>query len=310
VFLGRKNPKKDPPLVGRADYVCDVFAAGQWVVEVKAPHEELDQSVVQQAHTYAAHPEIAAFYFLVTNGQSFRLFQASSLQQPILEWTFDQNDEIFLKLSNVLSPDAIRNRARLVLVDPGLPLGERLASRLRIIGGSVSYDQQIGTHPLMMGMSIAGLQLPVTGGSVYREPDGRIHAELNIAKAAPLLQSLGRGGLADHYDFFSSSSHLSRDFEKPTIFQGFTHDSFPVGGLPFGGPSVSMPLIGFSALTEVVGATEGDTFRGTMTITTEITVSNMNPAIAMVLSQRFGPIPERAKITQVGGFSVSLMSGL
>jgi hypothetical protein len=21
-FLGRKNPKKDPPLVGRADYVC------------------------------------------------------------------------------------------------------------------------------------------------------------------------------------------------------------------------------------------------------------------------------------------------
>src|ERR1700712_3974667 len=51
-FLGRKNPKKDPPLVGRADYICEVVSYGRWVVEVKSPAEQLSQDVVEQAHTY------------------------------------------------------------------------------------------------------------------------------------------------------------------------------------------------------------------------------------------------------------------
>ncbi len=79
-FLGRKNPKKDPPLVGRADYICEVVSYGRWVIEVKSPAEPLSQDVVEQAHTYASHPEIAATFFLVTNGRLFRLYEPPSLQ--------------------------------------------------------------------------------------------------------------------------------------------------------------------------------------------------------------------------------------
>jgi hypothetical protein len=45
-FLGRKKPSKDPPLAGRADYVCDATPYGRWVVEVKAPKQELTQDDV------------------------------------------------------------------------------------------------------------------------------------------------------------------------------------------------------------------------------------------------------------------------
>ena len=41
VFLGRKNPKKDPDLTGRADYVCEVVSYAKWVVEVKSPAADL-----------------------------------------------------------------------------------------------------------------------------------------------------------------------------------------------------------------------------------------------------------------------------
>jgi predicted type IV restriction endonuclease len=58
-FLGRKDEKRDPNLRGRADYACEVVSHGRWVVEVKAPHKELDLEDSQQAYTYAAHPEIA-----------------------------------------------------------------------------------------------------------------------------------------------------------------------------------------------------------------------------------------------------------
>src|SRR4051794_15430324 len=59
-FLGRKNPSKDPALVGRADYICDAVSYGRWAVEVKSPQHELTQDDVEQAHTYCAHPEISA----------------------------------------------------------------------------------------------------------------------------------------------------------------------------------------------------------------------------------------------------------
>src|SRR5688500_14442416 len=84
-FLGRKKPTKDPPLRGRADYVCDVTSFGRWCVEVKAPHQTLSDDDIAQAHTYAAHPEISASYFLITNGREFRLFATGALSAPILQ---------------------------------------------------------------------------------------------------------------------------------------------------------------------------------------------------------------------------------
>jgi hypothetical protein len=36
-FLGRKNAKKDPTLVGWADYIWEVMSYGRWVVEAKSP---------------------------------------------------------------------------------------------------------------------------------------------------------------------------------------------------------------------------------------------------------------------------------
>jgi hypothetical protein len=49
--LGRKDPKKDPDLVGRADYICEVISYGRWTVEVKSPQHELTVDDAHQAHT-------------------------------------------------------------------------------------------------------------------------------------------------------------------------------------------------------------------------------------------------------------------
>jgi hypothetical protein len=65
-FLGRKNPKKDPLLVGRVDYICEIVSFGRWMVEVKGPAEAISQDAVEQAHTYASHPELMNISKLVT----------------------------------------------------------------------------------------------------------------------------------------------------------------------------------------------------------------------------------------------------
>src|SRR5580704_18352941 len=101
------------PLIGRADYICEVVSFGRWVVEVKTPAESISQDDVEQAHTYASHPEIAATFLLVTNGRTFQLYETSKLLKPALAWEYEDEDDNWLRLFNLLSPEAFRKRARL-----------------------------------------------------------------------------------------------------------------------------------------------------------------------------------------------------
>jgi hypothetical protein len=309
-FLGRKNPKKDPVLVGRADYICGVVAVGRWVVEVKAPDEELNEAVVQQAHTYAAHPEVAAFYFLVTNGRSFRLFETGRLSQPLLEWSLSDQDTNFLRILNLLGPEALRRRARLILADPGDPLGEGLSSKVRVISGTVYYDSLDAGQLSNMMASLVGLELPVTSGEVSRDPDGRIHARVSVASVSPLTRpALGPG---DHYDFYSSSRYISTDERKPTIFQNF-FDTIVAEGTPVSIPGMqsAMPFgMRHSAFTEVVGFVCGDQFDGTMKIEVELQVGQINPLLRGIFQNQFGITPGPHRIAQSGRFCAQLASGI
>lgn len=111
---------------------------------MKTPSEELSHDVTEQTHTYASHPEIAASFFMVTNGRRFRIFQTSKLDAPVLEWKYEDLDNNLLRLLNTLSPEAFRKRARMILVDPGMPLARGVPSRVRIIGGEITYEEHIG----------------------------------------------------------------------------------------------------------------------------------------------------------------------
>lgn len=47
-FLER-NTATDPPLRGRADYILSVIGAARWVLEVKAPNEDIDADAIDRA---------------------------------------------------------------------------------------------------------------------------------------------------------------------------------------------------------------------------------------------------------------------
>jgi hypothetical protein len=313
-FLGHKKPQKDPPLIGRADYICEVISFGRWVVEVKSPSEELSQDTVEQAHTYAMHPEIAASFFLVTNGRCFRLYETAKLERPVLEWGFEDEDDNLLRLFNILSPAAFRKRARITLVDPGKPLAKGLASRLRIIGGEITYEEHTGNHPLLEASTIKGLKLPVTGGYVARADDKRIMGHVLVAKVAAIMQELNAAmGNSDDYDFFSATEYLSDDPEHPSIFQNMVTNTVPAGrviGIP-GMPRVPMPFTILStAFTEAVGFVREDKFVGTMRLIYDFSFSNISPQVQMSLARQFGQIPATGHMTGAGRFEISVQSDI
>ncbi|MCR4524625.1 type I restriction enzyme HsdR N-terminal domain-containing protein [Bosea sp. 47.2.35] len=268
-FLGRKNPKNDPPLVGRADYVCDATSYGRWVVEVKAPQHALTQDDVEQAHTYSAHPEIAASYFLLTNGREYRLYATGKLDAPVLAWVHADTEKNILNLFNVVSYEALKKLAHLVRPDPGKPLGRHLPSRLQIVGGDVRYGEHHSNHPLMQNVNaISGTIAAVIGGTVGRADDGRLHAVVSIRSPFQELIPLLRAAGMESFEFFSASEHFSDSIEQPTILQNVTQTRVDRGlriPLMRGGPELALPF-GFesSVYTEATGYVDKDRFCGAL----------------------------------------------
>jgi hypothetical protein len=147
-----------------------------------------------------------------------------------LEWEYKDQDDNLLRLFNILSPAVFRKRAKLTLIDPGMPLGTGLASRLRIVGGSVTYEEHKGSHPFLQPGSIDGLSLPVTGSFVSRAEDKRIVGQLRMAKVAAGIQNFNTIlGTSDDYDFFTAAEFPSNDLERPNIFQNWTETNVALG---------------------------------------------------------------------------------
>jgi len=309
-FLGRKK-SSDPPLAGRADYICEAFPFGRWVVEVKAPYEPITRDAVEQAHTYAAHPEVAAWYFLVTNGREWQLFETSRLDVPLLEWHYDQTDDKILSLFNIVSPEALKKRANLVVADTGKPLGRGLASRLEITGGEVVYEDHFTDHPLLSMADVNGLRLPITAGFVERDAEGMIHAQVKIASAAPMMKDL-LAALGDDstYDLFCADEYVSTDVNTPSIFKHRTTRSLQPGRpitLPGMGRSPAPFGMRADAITEAIGYFDGDRFRGTMQLTYDYQFFQINPQVQQALAVRFGNVPTLAHMTGGGTFEVRLV---
>lgn len=309
-FLGRKKAT-DPALAGRADYILEITSVGRWVVEAKSPNESLTQDAIEQAHSYAAHPEVNALFFLVINGRSFRLYRTSNLDAPLMAWEWSEMEDVFLALRNLVGPDAIRKKIKLLQPDKGQPLGPGIASEINIIGGFVRYEDHASNHRLLDMSTVNGLQLPVTGGRVSRDGDGRIHAVVKTAKVASILGELSELlEREDGYDFFSSAAYISVDRENPTIFQNFVESYAPVGTtMTIPGLGQLQSPFGFRtvASTEAIGFVENDTFQGTMQLSYEFFFENMPQMIRMAFEQRFGGFPEVLRAEGGGRFEVKLL---
>lgn len=307
-FLGRKNPAKDPPLRGRADYICEAISYGRWVVEVKGANEDLSQDDAEQAHTYCAHPEIAASHFLLTNGRLFRLYVTGELSKPLLEWSYADTDQHLMTLFNILGYEAVKRRAGLIRHDVEKPLGPGLPSALRIVGGEVTYGDHWSDHPLLGSEAITGSVAAVTGGSVLRLEDGRIQARVGIRSPYQQLAELNRLAGLDDYEFLTADEFISSDPARPTILQNVVEGRLPPGAkfrpMP-GMPEITLPVgFSFTAYTEATGYVRDGEFQGMLAFDYDYQIirgpRSGIPQLDLLIQQS----PSTAKLVGTGTFRI------
>jgi hypothetical protein len=216
ISLGLKKPKKDPELRGKADYILEVNGRLRWMIEAKAPEVAIDIDAVEQAYTYANHPEIRAIYFALCNGRTLSVFRTNEGPNAaaILSLPYEQFDRKFQTLINLLSPEALALNFANAEIDGGRPLAPGLRSVARITNGIIRYEHNGLDLPLLNQF-----QVWIKHGAVEREETtGKLIAFLKTEVGTRSLQELNeRLGVAD-FEMLSEETELSTDSAHPTVF--------------------------------------------------------------------------------------------
>lgn len=238
VHIGRRS-KKDLPL-GFSDYRAGVKGArGSFVVEAKAGSVPITAREVEQAHSYAAHAQVGANYFVLCNGSVLTVHETLSGSQvpPIVELPLSEVNRRFHELENVLAPPNLERNCRIVY-DKKLKLAPGLASYVRIRSGFYSLIDhefrfftngqditdslrksvpQTADMDHQIGLLKTAFELRVSDGLVERGDDGKIIAEVEFAGATvhnhQAMKILG----INKASFVTADKFLSTQLASPTI---------------------------------------------------------------------------------------------
>ena len=272
VHIGHRS-KKDVPL-GFPDYRAGRKGArGSFIIEAKSGSAPITKLEVEQAHSYAAHAQVGANYFVLSNGLEFRVYETLSgpNADPIVMIPISQINCCYYKIENVLSPKNLAKHCK-VEYDKKLKLCDGLGSTASIRDGvykicACEYrmivngeDQtellranvpQVTQMDQQMEMLKSVFELKVEEGTAWRDEEGRIIARVRFAGATvPNAEAMRLIGV-DEIRFTTSDKFLSADADNPTMFEAEKELSVAKGSI--------MPML-LGGMAEMDSDLEGGLF--------------------------------------------------
>lgn len=260
LYLGRKKPGKDLTLRGIADFTLEVAGHARWTLEAKTPSAVLDDEVVQQAWSYAIHPEVQSSYFAICNGALFQLFSTFAAwgQGPLLELTYAELDSRFDELRAFLGPAELARRHPNHLLSAGKPLGPAMRAFARVTSGTISYQRSSMPIPLLTQM-----QVSIVDGTLRRDSTGRMIAQLHTkGPFREVQEKIAALGL-DIQEYLGEGECLSVSAEQPTTFHFDDEQAVPVMMHPTTFKPMATPVpMHVRIEARAIGHLDGDTFKG------------------------------------------------
>jgi DNA modification methylase len=96
---------KELPLTNFPDYLLEVDGKYAWVIDAKAPNEDIKTGKnVEQAYFYAIHPEIRVPIYALCNGREFIAFDIHG--ETLIYFSLSEIEKHWHKLQDLLSPSA------------------------------------------------------------------------------------------------------------------------------------------------------------------------------------------------------------
>lgn len=272
VHVGRRS-KKDLPL-GFPDYRAGIKGArGSFIVEAKAGSVPITSKEIEQAHSYAAHAQVGANYFVLCNGSVLQVFETLSGADaiPLVDVPINEINQRIYQIENVLSPYNLAKNC-CVSHDLGLKLADGLGSSVsirsgryllsdyayRIIAGGQDCTEmarqavpQLAETDRQLELMKTAFELKVSGGIAERRENGKISAHVSFEGATVHNhEAMAILGITEA-SFATADQFISTDSASPTIFESLKDFSVSRGTM--------MPEL-FGGTSEMEGDVAGDMF--------------------------------------------------
>jgi Type I restriction enzyme R protein N terminus (HSDR_N) len=216
----------DRLLTGYADYILDVGKQIRWVLETKSPANGILDVDVDQAFTYAKHPEVNAVFYCLCDGRELRIYQTNLLPEAALSFSlkYEEFESKYQTIENILSPNAMQRDWNGVRIDTGKPLAPNLRSTARISGGFYRYTSIKPRNELL-----SQFNFQIISGVIERDDQERLVGMVNTRSPIEDAQIISERIGTDKIDFVSKGSLISTDPSFPTIFKSESDFVFPKG---------------------------------------------------------------------------------
>lgn len=272
VHIGRRS-RKDLPM-GFPDYRAGLKGArGSFVIEAKGGKVQITSREVEQAHSYAAHAQVGANYFVLCNGGVISVYLTLSGPDAaaILNIPLSELNERFYELENILNPENLAKNC-FVKHDTKLKIAEGLGSSVIIRFGQYSMSDysyrflidgedctsqirqsapQISDLDQQLELLKKSFVLRVSSGIVQRGEDGRITAHVEFSGATiQNYQAMAIMGITEA-TFAAADKFISNDPGSPTIFESLKDFTVSRG--------TAMPQL-FGGSTTIEGDVTGNMF--------------------------------------------------
>jgi hypothetical protein len=301
--LGRKK-SNDLPLGGKADYLLTVAGAGRWILETKPPDEKVDLDTIDQAISYARHPEVCGHYAAILNGRRFVLFDRSrsSNDSPLIDIQVTTGEVLAQTLESLLSPTAIRRDCGPPKADLSKGLAKGFRSAVEILGGEITHvdnrwdipaylPQQVREAVEASTQKLHGYISTVKGGKIWRDDDSRIRAQLKWNLPHEELISFMQASKFEDFEYVCLDSTISDDQEKPSIFEVLGAFRLEAGQrifnvLRWNSQVMQMPLE-TTILCQATGFLKDDSFAGVAVMQQVMRVSTIPDPITFHSEMKF-----------------------
>lgn len=230
--LGRKKQNDIPlPQGGDADYMLTVAGVGRWILETKPPDQEITIDDIDQATSYARHPEVSGHYAAVLNGQRFVLYYSSqtSNDKPLVDLSVRSGEELARALEGLLSPLAIRRDCIRPKVDMRTPIAPGYRGEAAIVGGwnkqlKINIETKLQMPPGAMATletqisKLVGIQSIVAGGKMWRDESSRIRARVSWHPLHEEMRPFLQAAHVDEFEYVCLGDAISTDATNPSVF--------------------------------------------------------------------------------------------
>ena len=197
----------------------------------KVDRDQEGDEAVEQAISYARHPEVSASYSVVLNGVRLVVYHSSqrSTDAPIVDLATSDPASTAQRLWNLLSPAAIRRDCSPPIVDLGTPLADGFRSRAAVLRGEIVHDQLRWAANFALPTVVAnqldetsrrlrGLRIPVNGGEVFRDDESRIRAKLTWSQPHDELLKFAIDKNLMDVEYIALGESISTSPETPSVF--------------------------------------------------------------------------------------------